>query len=96
MVHALFSLVFIPLGFILGVSAAALGFSAWAVVLPLLLVAFKLPVASALGLCLATDALNGILLTVRYRKHVDWAGGIIWGLTAAGGCVGGCGCGCGC
>ncbi|KNC53464.1 uncharacterized protein AMSG_01177 [Thecamonas trahens ATCC 50062] len=60
---------FLPAGFVVGVAGAAIGFTAWILVLPLLLVGFDFTVANALFVSLAIDALNGFLLAAFFASR---------------------------
>ena len=57
---------FFPAGALIGVSAAAIGFTAWTLVLPLLLVGFDFSVPNALAVSLVTDCLNGLILAAAF------------------------------
>jgi hypothetical protein len=74
-------LVFGPLGVLVGVAAAALSLTSWAIMLPIML-QFNVNVQGGLFTCFIIDFVNGSFLVYRYRKFVDLKGGLILGLLA--------------
>jgi hypothetical protein len=74
-------LVFGPLGVLVGVAAAALSLTSWAIMLPIML-QFNVSVQGALFTCFIIDFVNGSFLVYRYRNFVDTKGGAVLGLLA--------------
>jgi hypothetical protein len=74
-------IVFGPLGVLVGVAAAALSLTSWAIMLPIML-QFNVSVQGALFTCFIIDFVNGSFLVYRYRKFVDTKGGAVLGLLA--------------
>ena len=75
--------VFVPLGALVGMAAAVLSLTSWAIMLPVLLMAFDLPVEDALFVCFCIDALNGTYVAYRYRARLDYGGAVVLAVLAA-------------
>lgn len=77
--------VFFPAGILAGFAAGAIGFTAWSVVVPLALSAFKLSIADTLFLSVSTDVIGALALTVRYgyfQNLIHWKIGALVGVFA--------------
>ena len=74
----------IPLTILIGITAATIGYTAWAIAVPLLFVGLGFPIFDALFISLAVDLVNSIILTIIYSKKdkVDFKNGIKYGLFA--------------
>eukprot|EP01130_Rhizamoeba_saxonica_P019311 TRINITY_DN994_c1_g1_i1.p1 TRINITY_DN994_c1_g1~~TRINITY_DN994_c1_g1_i1.p1 ORF type:complete len:284 (-),score=26.15 TRINITY_DN994_c1_g1_i1:224-1075(-) len=80
-----FVLCFIPLGLVIGLSAATVGMSAWTSVFPLLWIGFSLDIYEALFVSVVVDATSGITLLIFYslqRKIVSYIECLIFSLVA--------------
>ncbi len=85
----LFLLEAIPLMILIGVTAATIGYTAWAIVVPLLFVGFGFPAYDTLFASIAADLVNSAILTVIYSRQgkVNMKQGLKFGSIALGGAV---------
>ncbi len=74
-------LVFGPLGGLVGIAAAALSLSSWAIMLPIMF-QFGVNVQAGLFTCFIIDFVNGSFMVYRYRRFVDSKGGVLLGVVA--------------
>jgi len=81
----------IPLAFIIGIATACIGYTAWAIIVPLAFVGFGLGIFDAIVISLLIDFVNSLILTTTYSRQdkVDFKQGSKWGLIAIIGAISG-------
>lgn len=71
------------LGVLVGMAAAALSLTSWAILLPMLMVTAEVDVYNALIICFIVDAVNGLFVAWRYIDRVDKRGAVLIALVAS-------------
>jgi len=86
-----FTLVFIPIALIIGLASGTIGYTAWAIVVPLVFVVFGFGLYESLYISVFIDLVDSLYLIFKYSKKgkVDFKTGSKWGLVAIIGAIGG-------
>jgi len=64
-----FTLIFLPIGGIIGLASATIGFTSWTIVVPLLYVGFGFDIFDSIFLSIVLDLVDATLLSVIYLCH---------------------------
>jgi hypothetical protein len=79
-----FILIFIPLAILIGIAAAAISFTAWNLIVPLVFLAFGFGIYESIFLSIVVDLFNAFILTIIYGKHkrIDFREGFLYAIPA--------------
>jgi len=79
-----FTLIFIPLAILIGIAAAAISFTAWNLIVPLVFIAFGFGIYESIFLSIIVDLINALILTVIYgkNKRINFRDGFLYAIPA--------------